>query len=556
MPRTVEINCVNTGRRLIRAAGTPIWEILQSLDGELGFHPIAVKVNNEVKSLYYEIYHPKRIEFIGMDDPNGQYVFLRTAAFLVWSAVENIYPGLRFRLLYTISGSFFCRLEGEKAPSDWVEVVNSLKKEIDRLIAADLPIIEVEAERNDVIERFRANGRLDLVSILSGIKDLYLTYYQMGEHIDYYYGPLAKSSREVYLYDLIPMEDGFILRLPWRSKPDELTPLVPQPKMAEVFNEYVRWNELMDTATIGALNQASEKSNHNDLIKIAEALQEKKIARIADTIASQPEKRLVLIAGPSSSGKTTFSKRLSVQLSAIGLHPIALSLDDYYVERELSPLDENGEYDYESLYALDLDLFNRQLKDLLDGKSVNIPSYNFPEGKKEFHPDRVITLHEGDILIMEGIHALNPELVPEIPQEQQFKIYASALTSILLDDHNRINTTDNRLLRRIIRDSQYRGSSAQATLARWPSVRAGENKWIFPYQENADIIFNSALVFELPVIKSYVVPCLQAVPQSCPEYAEAQRLLFFLKFLTPINDWEIPPTSLLREFVGGSSFKY
>jgi uridine kinase len=399
----------------------------------------------------------------------------------------------------------------------------------------------------------------DKVKLLETSGSLYTYYYTLGDTVDYYYGNLLPSTGFIWLFDIVKYYDGLLLRIPNKENPNVLEEVVKQEKMLDVFKEHLRWNYIMGLGNVGDFNMACEEGHATDLINVAEALQEKKIAQIADDIYHRGENgnrvKLVLISGPSSSGKTTFSKRLSVQLMTNGLRPYPISLDNYFVDREDTPRDENGNYDYESLYALDLELFNTQLQALLRGEEVELPRFNFNLGKKEYKGDK-LRIDEHTILILEGIHALNPELTPQIPAASKYKIYVSALTTISLDDHNWIPTTDNRLLRRIIRDFNYRGYSAQETISRWPSVRAGEDKWIFPYQENADVMFNSALLFEFAVLRCHAEPILTSVPRNCPEYAEAYRLLKFIKYFTPVQDKEIPPTSLLREFLGGSSFKY
>ncbi len=539
---------------MLMPMGVSLLEVYQQLSQELNMEPIAARVNNKTESLSYELYNPKRIEFIEMNSASGMRVYVRTLTFLISSAIYELYPEGSFSIEHSVLNGYYCELDLKRECTR--KDLDAIKKRVLELIEAGNPIDSVKEETSIVIELFRKRGRKDIVDLLSTFGSLYTTYCKMGEHIDYYYGALAYSSDINKNFDLIPYLDNYLLRIPSRSNPSELAPLVPQPKMQDVFREFVRWNKIMDLRYVGDLNLMCRQGRATELIKVAEALQEKKIAQLADTIAKGLDKiRIVLISGPSSSGKTTFSKRLSVQLLAMGIRPIAISMDDYFLEREQTPKDEKGEFDYESLYALDLDLFNRDLGNILEGQEVEIPSFNFALGTKEYKGNKV-RLTPQNILILEGIHALNPELLKNVPPEAQFKLYISALTAISLDKHNRIPTTDNRLIRRIIRDSRYRGTSARETIARWDSVRAGEEKWIFPFQENADAMFNSALIFEFSVLKNYIEPVLREVPQNCVEYSEARRLLRFLDYFVPITDWEIPPTSLLREFVGGSSFRY
>ena len=434
-----------------------------------------------------------------------------------------------------------------------------VKQRMKEIIAENLPFERFEKHTTEVVELFRQKGMMDKVRLLETSGNLYSYYYTLGDTLDYYYGSLLPSTGYLHLFDLVKYYDGLLLQVPNREHPDKLEDVLKQEKMLEVLKEHRRWNQILGIGTVGDFNKACNDGYATELINVSEALQEKRISQIADEIFHRGQKgnpvKLILISGPSSSGKTTFSKRLSVQLMANGLKPYPISLDDYFVNRVDTPKAENGEYDYESLYALDLDFFNSQLQMLLNGEEVELPRFNFNTGIREMSGKR-LRLDENMILILEGIHALNPELTPHIPAESKFKIYVSALTTILLDNHNYIPTTDNRLLRRIIRDFKYRGYSAEETISRWPSVRAGEEKWIFPFQENADVMFNSALLFELAIIKDYAEPILRKVPNNRPEYSEAYRLRKFLEYFVPLQDKELPPTSLLREFLGGSSFRY
>lgn len=558
MSNTVKIKCLNTGTTLLLPKGITLTEIADSLreSGQLQIQPLAARVNNRITSLNWEIYRPKTVEFVDIGDAAGMRVYVRTLSFLISAAVNELYPQGRFLLEHSVSNGYYCLIEnGHPLTAEELETV---KKRTRELIDADLPIETIEEETAVLTEKFRQAGRPDIVRLLDDYNHTYACYTKMGEHIDYYYGPLGASSRTVGLFDILPLPDrGFLLQVPDARHSDRLAGFVAQPKLLNAFKTYIHWNRINLLSNIGDLNQAVRQGRASHIINVSEALQEKKIAQMADEILSQTDKKkIVLVAGPSSSGKTTFSKRLAVQLAASGAFPISLSLDDYFLEREQSPRDENGNYDYEALHALDLELFNDQLIRLLKGEEVRIPRYNFATGSKEYSDERTVQLHEENILILEGIHALNPQLLPKIPAQVQYKVYVSALTSISLDNHNRISTADNRLIRRMIRDAQYRSITARETIARWPSVRAGEDKWIFPYQENADAVFNSALLYELSVLKQFAEPLLRSVPQTCPEFAEAWRLLCFLDYLQPIVGTQIPPTSLLREFVGGSSFHY
>ncbi len=560
MSKTIKINCLNIHQSRLFPVGVSLSSICEMLKEEqhLDIEPIAAFVNHSPENLDTELYHPALVEFIDISHPEGMRVYTRSLTFLLGAAIDELWPGGQFRIEHSVSNGFFCRINLDKKVED--NDLQAIKQRVHTLAQADLPIEQIEEETSSVIDLFRQKGREDLVKLFEHYDHLYTHYVRMGEHIDHFYGPLASSSRYIRNFDLIAYpgsEDGFLLRLPQGEDPSQLKEMVPQPKMFGIFKEFMQWNKLLGQSTVGDINACCFKGNVADMIKVSEALQEKRVSQIVDNILAQPvRKRIILVSGPSSSGKTTFSKRLSVQLAVAGIKPLAISLDDYFLEREQTPRDEKGEYDYESLYALDLELFNTQLQELLAGKEVGLPRYNFNTGKKDYPEDKRIRLEDNQMLILEGIHALNPALLPKIPQEVLYKIYVSALTSISLDNHNRIATTDNRLIRRLIRDAKYRGIPARDTLARWKSVRQGEDKWIFPYQENADVFFNSAMAFELLVLKRYAVPSLRNVPQNCPEYAEAIRLLRFLDYIAIVPDNEIPPTSLLREFVGGSSFNY
>ena len=572
MATTTTIHCLNLGRDIATEKGSTARDLALRLENELGFTPLLARINNRYENLSYDFYHPAQVEFLSLGSTAGQRAYLHSLTFMISAAAEELFPGSRFHLKYSVSNGYYCKLyfadldplRGQMPPEELsalargkiLERLEPLKARVKALAAQAIPFEGVEEETSQVMDLFERQGRPDVQDILGESGQLYTTYYRMGDHIDYYFGPLVHDTGQVALFNLIPYLNGLLLSIPDRKAPERLASTVKQEKMHQVFQEYTKWNRLMEIPSVGAMNRAIAAGGASTLIKVGEALQEKRIARIADDITQRPGVKVILIAGPSSSGKTTFSKRLSVALSVNGLHPIALSLDDYFVEREETPLDENGRYDFESFHTLDLKLFNTQLKALLAGEKVNIPSFDFAAGRKVYRPDRWLQLKENDILLMEGIHALNPDLVPDIDPSTQYRIYASALTTLTLDRHNPIPTTDNRLLRRIIRDCKYRGTPCAQTLDRWASVRAGEEKWIFPFQENADAIFNSALVFELSVLKPFVEAELQKVPQQAPEYAEARRLLRLLSHLLPIQADEIPSTSLLREFVGGSSFSY
>lgn len=553
MAKTIRVFCVNTGKHGIFPMGTTAFEIYQQMAEDVIPGAIAARVNNKTVSLNFELYNPKQIEFIDIKCSSGMRAYVRTLSFILASAIDELYPNAVFRLEHPVSKGYFCELDLGRPLKQ--KDLAAIKKRMQELISADNPIEYVQEETSVVIEMFRERGRMDIVNLLETNGSLYSGYWKMGWHIDFFYGALAQSTGFITLFDIKPYFDGFLLQIPDRMDPTKLEPIVPQQKMLGVFKEYLKWNKIMSLNTVGDLNNACLRGESTNLINITESLQEKKMTQIADMIHTREKVKIVLISGPSSSGKTTFSKRLSIQFMVLGIKPVSLSLDDYFVDREHTPLDENGQYDFESLYALDLPLFNQHLQALLNGEEIHVPKFNFNLGKKEYLGD-TLKLEPNTILIMEGIHALNPELIPDIDPEYVFKVYVSALTSISLDNHNWIPTTDNRLLRRIIRDSKYRGYSANDTIARWDSVRKGEEKWIFPYQENADAMFNSALSFEFSVLRTYAEPILRQVPQRCVEYTEAHRLLRFLEYFVPISEPEIPRTSLLREFLGGSSFRY
>ena len=557
MKQMLQICCKNNNISKEFPIGSSLLDIYHGFNLQFPYQVVSAKVNNRSEGLNFRVYNNKDVEFLDIRDQSGMRTYVRSLCFVLYKAVSELFPSGKLYVEHPVSKGYFCNLRIGR-PIE-LEDVQRIKQRMQQLIAEDIPYHRIECHTSEAVRIFSERGMKDKVRLLETSGSLYTYYYTLGETIDYYYGNLLPSTGYIKLFDLVKYYDGLLLRIPSKDNPKILEEVVKQEKMLDVFKEYLNWSWIMGLNNAGDFNLACELGHATDLINVAEALQEKKIAQIADTIFHRGENgqrvKLVLIAGPSSSGKTTFSKRLSIQLMTNGLKPYPISLDNYFVDRVDTPLDENGNYDYESLYALDLDLFNRQLQALLRGEEVELPRYNFNLGKKEYKGDR-LKIENNTILILEGIHALNPELTPHIPAEQKFKIYVSALTTISLDDHNWIPTTDNRLLRRIIRDFNYRGYSARETISRWPSVRAGEDKWIFPYQENADIMFNSALLFEFAVLRLHAEPILMGVPRNCPEYCEAYRLLKFIKYFTPVQDKEIPPTSLLREFLGGSSFKY
>ncbi|MBQ6405970.1 MAG: nucleoside kinase [Prevotella sp.] len=553
MEQQVIIRCKNNKKNLKVSIGSTLSEIFSQLGLEMEYGPVSAKVNNKVEGMHYRVYKQKDIEFLDLRSASGIRAYTRTLFMILCKAAHDLYPGCKVAIDIPVSNGYYVDLTLDRAvtPDD----VAAIRQRIQQLIDAKLPIHRYESTTEEAIDMFRQADTMSKVKLLESSGRLYTTYYDLDGYKDYYYGTLLTNTSEIHLFGLEYYYDGLLLRIPSREDPSQLGAFIRQDKMFEIFKEHHRWQDILGVGTIGDLNNAIDKGYTPQLIQISEALQEKKIASIADNIAHQKGVKMVLIAGPSSSGKTTTCKRLSVQLAVNGLQPIGISLDDYFLDREQTPKDENGDYDFEHLHALNIPLLNEQMNALFRGEEVELPRYNFQKGKSEWSGKK-LKLSGKEILVVEGIHALNPELTKDIPEEQIYRVYASALTTILLDNHNYIPTTDNRLLRRIIRDHKYRGVSAKETIHRWPSVRKGENRWIFPYQENADAMFNTAMLFELAVIKRQAEPLLEQVPENCEEYAEAYRLLKFLKYIKPIPEDQIPPTSLLREFLGGSSFKY
>ena len=553
MKQEVQIYCKNTEKARSFPIGSSLFDIYKGFGLQMPYGVVSAKVNNHVEGLNFRVYHNKDVEFLDISSESGLRTYVRSLCFVLCKAVSDVFPDGQILLEHPVSKGFYCSLRIGREPT--LDDVARIRRRMTELIEANLPFHRIEEHSADAIRLFEERGMTDKVKLLRTTGRLYTYYYTLDGFVDYYYGSLLPSTGHLHLFDLVKYYDGLLLRFPNRENPKALGEMIKQEKMLDVFKENRRWQEIMGVSTVGDINEGIKEGHATDLINVAEALQEKCIARIADDICARPDVRVVLIAGPSSSGKTTFSKRLSVQLMANGKYPYPISLDDYFVDRQHTPRDENGEYDYESLYALDLELFNQHLQALIRGERIDVPRFNFNTGQREFRGEQ-LQLRDNMILILEGIHALNPELTPQIPTENKYRVYVSALTTTLLDNHNYIPTTDNRLLRRIIRDYKYRGYSAEDTIMRWPSVRAGEAKWIFPFQENADAMFNSALLFELSVLKSHAEPILWQVPESSPAYSEAYRLRRFLEYFLPVPDRDLPPTSLLREFLGGSSFTY
>ena len=553
MDKTVTIRCKNNGQNYEIPIGSTLEELYAQTGLALSHGPISAHVNNKVEGMHYRCYKTKEVEFLDITTPSGLRAYTRTLFFVLCKAVHDLYNPAKVAIDIPVSNGYYVDLNIGRPVT--LDDAGKIRKRMQEIINAAIPIHRHETTTEEAIEMFSILHTYSKVKLLKSMGSLFTTFYDIDEYYDYYYGSLLTNTSQLYLFGLEKYYDGLLLRIPSREHPDELGEIVMQDKMFGIFKEHHSWQALLGMRTIGDLNEAISEGNTNLLIQVSEALQEKKISKIADEIAKRKGIRMVLIAGPSSSGKTTTCKRLSVQLLTNGIMPVPISLDDYFLDRDKTPRDETGDYDFENILALDIPLLNEQLAALFRGEEVELPRYNFQRGKSE-KSGKKLRLHDGEILVVEGIHALNPELTAQIPDEVKFRVYASALTTLLLDNHNYIPTTDNRLLRRIIRDHKYRGVDARETIRRWASVRKGENKWIFPYQENADAMFNTAMLFELAVIKRQAEPLLEQVPENCPEHAEAYRLRKFLRYIKPIPEAKIPPTSLLREFLGGSSFEY
>ncbi|WP_199879764.1 nucleoside kinase [Prevotella vespertina] len=553
MTQLLHIRCKNNKKSLKVPMGSTLSDVFKEINIQMPYGPVSAKVNNKVEGLHYRLYHNKDVEYLDLHTQSGIRTYTRSLFLVLCKAVHDLYSRSEVIIDIPVSNGYYCNLKLGHAIT--AEDVNRIRTRMQEIVNAHLPIQRFETTTEEAIDMFSKLGDEQKAKLLKSSGTLYTVYYVLDDYKDYYYGSMLTNTSQLYLFGLEPYFDGVLLRIPSVQDPSQLGALIRQDKMFEVFKEHHRWQSLLGIKTVGDFNEAVGNGEATNLINVSEALQEKKISQIADKIAAKKDIRVVLIAGPSSSGKTTFCKRLSVQLLASGVKPVQISLDDYFVNREETPKDEQGEYDYESIYALNIPLINEQFNALFNGQEVELPKYNFQTGSSEKSGNK-LHLEENNVLVVEGIHALNPTLTAQIPDDKKFKIYASALTTILLDNHNYIPTTDNRLLRRIVRDYKYRGCSAQETIRRWPSVRSGENKWIFPYQEQADVMFNTAMLFELAVIKPQAEEVLEQVPENCEEYAEAYRLRKFLKYFSPQPFRALPPTSLLREFLGGSSFKY
>ena len=556
MTDTVRIHCLNTNEYKDVRVGSSLEELIEVFGVKKPYLIANAKVNNKTESLTYQVYRPRRVEYVDISDSSAMRTYVRSLCFVLSKAVDDTLPDAEVYIEHAVSRGYYFHIESNMEVGE--KELMAVKKRMQEIIDADIPFIQVEEEIAEVVKLFRENGMKDKALLLETSDDLlYARYSKLDNYIDYYYGCLLPSSAYLHLFDVVPYNGGFLLVVPNRQNPVELEPVIPQQKLLKVYREHLEFLKISKLDNVGDLNKAIRTNKISEIIQVSEAYQANEIADIAKEITERYNDglRVVLISGPSSSGKTTFRKRLEVQLYVNRLKPVGISLDDYFIDRDLTPLDEFGEKDYESLYAIDLDLFENQIITLLNEEEIELPSYNFVTGKREFRNRRLV-MDKKSVLIVEGIHALNPKLTEHIARDKKYMIYVSALTSISLDNHNWIPPADNRLLRRIVRDNRYRGYSARDTISRWDSVRRGEEKWIFPYQENADVMFNSAMIYELAAIRRHAEPVLQQVPRVVEEYSEAYRLLKFLRYFNYIADRELPPTSLLREFLGGSSFRY
>ena len=553
MKQVIQIRCKNNKKTLEVPIGSTLYEVYNVFNLKMYFGPVSAKVNNKVEGLDYRVFHNKDVEFLDLYSASGMRAYTRSLFMVLCKAVHDLYPKSKVVIDIPVSNGYYCNINIHREVTD--SDIENIHRRMQTIVGEALPIQRYETTTEEAISMFRNLGDEAKVKLLESMGSLYTTYYKLDDYVDYYYGAMLTNTSQIKLFGIEKFFDGLLLRVPSPEDPAKLDNLINQDKMFEVFRVHHRWQDILGVRTVGDFNEAVRRGFSNDLINVSEALQEKKISQMAETIANKKDVKVVLIAGPSSSGKTTFCKRLSVQLLTCGIKPVQISLDDYFVNRVDTPKDETGDYDYESLYALNIPLVNEQFLALFRGEEVQLPSYNFQTGKSEMKGKK-LRLNSDNILIVEGIHALNPTLTKNIPDNKKFRIYASALTTILLDDHNYIPTTDNRLIRRIVRDHKYRGCSAQETIRRWPSVRAGEKKWIFPFQENADTMFNTAMLYEVAVLKAQAEAVLEQVPENCNEYAEAYRLRKFLGYFASLPFRSLPPTSLLREFLGGSSFKY
>ena len=558
----LQIRCKNNNVTKSFPEGTSLLDVYQEFadDIKLPYPVVSAKVNNASQGLKFRLYQNRDVEFLDARAGSGHRVYVRSLCFVLYKATQDVFPGSKLFIEHTLSRGYYCNFKKKNNEALSEGDVERIRERMSEIVNLDMPFRRTEATNEETIRVFAERGFADKVKLLETSGQIYSDYYTLGDTADYYYGPLVPSAGYLKVFGLEPYHDGMLLRVPDWYNPSILAEKVDMPKTYSMFAEKTRWDIIMRLSNAGDVNKAVLKGHASQLIQVSEALQEKKIVQIAEEIdrrfhAEENPVRIVLITGPSSSGKTTFCKRLSIQLLACGLRPLSFSTDDYFVNRVDTPKLPNGDYDFDNIEAVDYDLLEEHLTRLMDGERVEIPEYNFSTGKREWNGKK-IKLAGDTVLIIEGIHALNPLLTQKIDDSLKYKIYISALTSISLDDHNWIPVRDNRLLRRIIRDYNKGAFTAQQTIAQWKNVCEAEDKWIFPYQETADAMFNSALNIEFAVLRTHAEIILASVPRNCPEYAEAHRLLKFIHFFLPVSDKEIPPTSIMREFVGGSSFKY
>jgi len=555
MKPTIAITCINSGTTKPISKGTSLDQVIKEFGVKMKNPILGALVNNALEELDYLVFHPITVQFIDLTHPEGMRMYVRSLSFILFKAVDEIFPESHLRIDHSISKGIYCKVDMPNHILS-VEDVADIKKRMLEIVDADLPFIHVEEETEEVIRLFETHGLNDKIDLLKHRGRNFSSYYKLDGHIDAFYGYMAPTTGMIKVFDLNKYFNGILLQIPQANKPSKVEPLVIQNKLFEIFQEFTQWVKILEVPNISDLNNSCSNGKSEVLIKVAEALHEKKIGHIADKIKTKNEEvKIILISGPSSSGKTTFAKRLAIHLIVNGMKPLNISLDNYFIDRDKTPLDEYGNYDYEAVEALDTDLFNQNLLSLLNGEKVEMPKFSFGTGTR-YYDGEALQMQPNNLLIIEGIHGLNPRLTNSIPLEAKFKIYVSALAAINIDDHNRVSTTDNRLVRRIVRDYRYRKYSARETISRWPSVRQGEEKHIFPFQEEADTMFNSSLLYELAVLKPFAESILLEVQPNQAEYSEATRLLNFFRYLKPLQPTQIPPTSILREFLGGSSFNY
>ncbi|MCM1079742.1 MAG: nucleoside kinase [Bacteroidales bacterium] len=564
----LQIRCTNNNQTKSFPEGSSLLEIFPEFGLDFKHPAVSAKVNNTSQGLKFRLWQNRDVEFLDICNPSGMRAYIRSLCFVLYKAAQDVFPGCKLFIEHPLSRGYYCNFVRNfknitaKSPENkrglTVEEVERVRRRMQEIISLDMPFRRNEAPTEEAIRIFKERGFTDKVRLLETSEKVYTDYYTLGDTVDYYYGALVPSAGYLKVFGLEPYGEGMLLRVPDKDNPERLAEMTPQPMTFDVYKEQVRWNVIMHLSNAGDVNKACRNGRATELIQVSEALQEKKIVKIAEEIDRryrEQDLKVVLITGPSSSGKTTFCKRLSIQLLACGLRPISFSTDDYFVNRTDTPLLPDGQYDFDNFETVDHRLLGDHLSQLLEGKDVEVPEYNFTTGMREWNGKK-LRIKDKHILIIEGIHALNPRLTENIRESNKYKIYTSALTNVSLDDHNWIPTRDNRLLRRIIRDYNKGAFSARETIRQWPNVCAAEEKWIFPFQENADVMFNSALNIEFAILRNHAEPILRSVPKNCPEYAEAHRLLKFIHYFTPVSDKEIPPTSIMREFVGGSSFTY